>query len=248
MKPFVSSSIVVIAFAQNLSIRKRVFEFEDALKSVFKTPFQTIPVPDNYNPNFPRFQSESQNGHSKLEVCQTGLRIETNYDDQFASDILKVGTYVKDRIDLAKEILKQEQVQYVGLVLTLEYELEQMLINQMMAEHSGFKAIDRNTIDFTFRYAAPFSMDFFLGVSCSKYIQQLVTFDLAGKVLPNPNQATRYGIQVTLDLNSRRAFQAGTLMEEQPYDKISETLLDIIKSCTLDDYLSGNIRTSLSHN
>jgi hypothetical protein len=238
MKPFVSTSAIVIAFEQNLAIRRRVFEFEDSLESVFKKPFQVIPVPDNYNSRFPRFQAESHNGHSTLEVSQQELRIETNYDAKYATDLPSIGQYVTDRVAPIKD-LRSEKVMYAGLVLTLDFELGSLEINHLVSQHGGFKAIDENTREFAFRYSTPYMADFFLVVSCSKYIQQSHAFDAQGG---GESPIVQHGIQVTLDLNSKKGFQDGNSFDDRQYDKICDTLFGILAMSSLEDYLSGNLR------
>jgi hypothetical protein len=64
------SSQIVIAYDRNMGVRKRVFDFEEALKEKFKTPFRTVAVPDELDPNIPRFETQSQHNHSQLQVSQ----------------------------------------------------------------------------------------------------------------------------------------------------------------------------------
>jgi hypothetical protein len=242
MNPNVSASTIVIAFEPNRLIRRRVFEFEDRLESVFKKPFQVFQVPDNYNPGFPRFQADSHNGHSRLEVSQQELKIETSYGVEFATDIASIGQYVTERVSLVKDLVRLEKVMYVGLVLTLDFALNPKEINAFAASNSGLRAIDGNTREFSLRYSTPYKEDFFLVVSCTKYIQQSVTLDSVGNVAGNEGMSMEHGIEVTLDLNSKKGFQEGNTFDDHHYDSICEILFGLVSTCSLEDYLSGKIQ------
>ncbi len=223
------NSKVVFNYETNFSIRKRVFEFEDSLKHLFKIPFSTIPIPDDSNPEIPRFEASSINEHSKLQVGPLYTELITNYDDQFNTDYRTIRNYLMERIDLLSSLLNAEKHTYIGYVLSIVYLLDG--VNEFMKNNTGLYLIGENTVDIHVYYSFPVQDSYFLNVKITK----VTIRDNEGK--------EQYGINVELDVNSKYSLRSGVDFNEDMFANALTTLFNIVSNNQLANYANGDINT-----
>lgn len=240
----ISRTELVIAFEKNPLIRRRIFEFEDLLADQFKTPFLALSVPDNFEPSFSRIEADSHNGHSKLRVSQNSLFVSTTYDENYRDKPDEIRGYLDKRFGIIRNLLEVERILYFGFVVDILYYLESDLINDLFAKHTGFKSIGPNTIDFNFSHSIPFLEKYYLTLTASKFLESVVSLPEEGGTAPRDMEEHihRHGIQIRLDLNTKKSHHAGGEFQEAEYDQLFETLFTLISNSTLEDYLSGTLK------
>lgn len=232
------SSQIVIAYSRNMNIRKRVFEFEDALKDSFKTPFRTIAVPEELDPNIPRFESQSIHQFSQLQVSQNRLNIATNFDGKLNQEEFK--EYLVNKRESISNLVSKENIEFIAYVLDLAFVLKPNEINGILKKNSGALAISEVTKDFHIGYSQIYKEAFYINITCSKFIEKQMILD------PNNNDLretdnVRHGISVKVDLNTRYYFEKNAIFKENLYKSIEETIFNIVENTSLEDYLKGEI-------
>ncbi|SFL80772.1 hypothetical protein [Salibacterium qingdaonense] len=85
-------------FPKEQGMRRNFINIEDGLKDHFQTPLHLLPIPDDAPPDIPRAQTESHEGHSKLNISLDRLSLQTKYDHRFQSDWYKCKEYLENRI------------------------------------------------------------------------------------------------------------------------------------------------------
>lgn len=221
------NSKVVFNYETNFSIRKRVFEFEESLQHLFVTPFPTVPVPDNVDPNIPRFEANSTNRHSKLQVGPIYTNLITEYDSQFNTDYETIKSYLTERIELLSNLLDSEKHTYIGYVLSIVYELEE--VNDFMKKNTGLNAIKENTVDIHIYYSFPVKNNYFLNIKINKVTLQ----DSEGR--------ERFGIGVEVDINSKYSLRRGIEFNRSMFASALSTLFNIVGNNKLVNYANGDI-------
>lgn len=234
----VVNSQFVIEFEPNPSIRKRVFDFEEKLEAYFQSPFRSIPVADNVDPKIPRFESQSKNGHSLLQVSGTRLVMKTNYDDQFKGHLEKIDQYIKERASIFNSLLKPEKKLFIAYIIELQFNLEKSSINSFFKEKTGVKAINDQTIDINLLYSFPYKNKFYLNLKCSKFQNVEIVFK-DGKINQTSNVSN--GVSVNIDINSRLQLNKGLKFDEKIITDISNTIFTLIENNDLSNFLSGEI-------
>lgn len=236
MKGKLRSSQIVIAYSRNMEIRKRVFEFEEALGEKFKTPFRTAAIPDEFDPNIPRFESQSKHNHSQLKVSQNRISLATNFDGKLEED--KIKDYLLEKRKSISNLVDSENVNFIAYVLEIIYIIEEEAINPLLKKHTGAKAINDDCKDFTILYSGVFKEVFYLNIVCSKFTERELLVDSSSGNLKETKK-TRQGISVKVDLNTKHYFEKNSKFDNHLYDLLEETVFEIIKEKELKDYLTG---------
>lgn len=234
------NSQIVFAFRRNPDVRKRIFEFEDTLKSKFKVPFRPITIPDEIEPDIPRFESQSLFDHSKLQVSQTRITLATGFDEMFKIDSSKVHSYLMDKCESLSGLAESENMEFLAFVVELGYYLDATLLNSYLKVNTGVEAIDPNCKDFSLLYSKVFKENYYLNVKISKFLEQeLRVHPETGGLRPTGHM--NQGISIILDLNSKPYFENNQRFDQSLYIYIQEEIFNLINSKKIEDYLKGNL-------
>ncbi|SFF02363.1 hypothetical protein SAMN05444380_12740 [Thermophagus xiamenensis] len=237
---YIDNSQIVFSFARNMEIRKRLFEFEDALKDEFKVPFITVAIPDELDPNIPRFKSQSQNGHSKIEVSQSRITLATKYDEKFKLDHHQIEKYIRAKVANLSKLADSENINFIGYIIELGIYLEPSHINDFLRENTGAFSIKEDCKDFSIYYSKNYKLDFYLNVKCSKFKEQKLILHNETKTL-RPTGQFNHGISIILDVNTKPFFERHRTFEKSLYDKLNKTVFEIINTKSIEAYLKGEI-------
>ena len=238
MEKQLRSSQVVITYSRNLGIRKKVFDFEEALGDEFKTPFRTVAVPDEIDPNIPRFESQSKHNHSQLQVSQNRISLATNFDGKL--DKQSIRNYLTSKRKSISNLAKSENIHFTAYVLDLAYIFSKEEINEILKKNTGAFAIDKDCRDFTLLYSRVYKENYYLNITCSKFSEKEII------VKPENNQVRetkniRHGISVKVDLNTKYYFEENSKFDNNLYSSLEEILFGLVNKKELTDYLKGNI-------
>jgi len=236
----ISNSQLVFAFQRNISIRKKVFEYEDSLKDYFKVPFRTIAIPDESEPSIPRFESLSKQEHSKLQVSQNRITLLTQYDEKFRLDLAEVRNYLNERFTLLKNIAQKENLQFIAYIIELGSDLKKEELNQFIKENTGAYAVTGECRDFQLLYSRKYKDDYYLNIRNSKFTEDEFKLDKQNNIL-KPTGNKRYGVSVVVDINSRPYFEKNGKVDDTVFKNIENYTFNLIDNLTIKDYLKGNI-------
>lgn len=238
---YLVGSQVVLVFERDSEVRKRVFYYEDRLSSFFKTPFLILPVPDEADGNIPRFESESLNGYSRIQVSQFRTAFFTRYSDDYRKNIKAVRKYINDRVDLLKEVVnKVHQIKYVGFIFDVFIEFDEREINSFLKNITKFNALSPETIDFSVRYSVPYKSRYFLNINVSKSRQDEIELDPKGRIIGKTEKYI-HGISAITDINSKLLHQKGEKFNFNVIADLEEEIFTLVKNNNLENYLTGEI-------
>ncbi len=234
------NSQIVFAFRRNPNVRKRIFEFEDALKTKFKVPFRPVTIPDEIEPNIPRFESQSLSDHSKLQVSQTRITLATSFDDQFKTDSSKVQSYLTDKCDSLKGLAETENMEFVAYIIELGVYKQAESLNSYLKEFTGALAIGDDCKDFSLLYSKVYKENYYLNVKISKFAEQEVSIHPETGGL-RPTAQVNQGVSIILDFNSRPHFDQNQRFEKSLNSDIREEIFNLINTKKIEDYLKGEL-------
>lgn len=237
----IRGSQIVFSFRRNMDIRKRVFEFEDGLKDEFTLPFNTLAIPDEVDPNIPRFESKSKSGKSKLHVSQNRVTLATTYDNAFKFDYTQVEKYIDNKCKFISPLVAQEKMNFVAFVLELgAYFDDEKELNRFLKEHTGAKAITDGCKDFSILYSNEYKTDYYLNVKCSKFTEKELRIDAKTNTL-RPSGKQKQGVSVILDINSKPFYERYKKYDLSLYEKMKQKVFDIINKKSVQAFLKGDI-------
>lgn len=236
----ITNSQIVFSFRRNLEIRKRIFEFEDFLKDEFKIPFRSVAVPDEIDPNIPRFESQSIHGHSRIQVSQTRITLATNYNELFMLDYNQVEEYILNKCNKISELAKSEDMDFVAYVIELSVYMEESKINSFIKENTGTIAIKEDCRDFSMLYSTIYKSDFYLNVKCSKFTEQELLLNKETKTF-RPTENLKKGISIVLDINTKPFFERNKKFEKDLYQNINKEAFELINTKSVEAFLKGDI-------
>lgn len=229
--PNIVLSQIVFEYEQNLSIRKRVFDYEERLKDFFKVPFQVINVPENIDNSIPRFQSASIYGHSNLVATPIMLQLTTTYDKDYQTNLENIKTYITPRINALKDLVNDEALLYIGFIVEMSFKEPSNGVNEFLRINTGATAVRDDTLDFHLNYARPYKNLYYINITCAKYFEE-----------NNPKtNSFNNGISIRLDINSKYHFRIGKKFEPIFFEEVFNTSFNIIQNNTLQQYLKGEI-------
>lgn len=233
------SSQIVFVYKRNIIIRRRIFDFEDHLSELFVTPFRQIPVPDEEDPNIPRFETESRKKFSRLTVSQVRTNFSTTYSEEYSNDSLKIRTYLKERIELIKQIVTVEDIEYCGFILELHFPIENN-INELLKQETNLNFINNRMNDFNLGYSFPYRDKYFLNVKTNKAKLNKLIIDQRTTALKKSDQLID-GLSVIVDMNSKLTFKDGNPLGVDAVNLLEQMIFDIVDNNNYSDYLRGNI-------
>ncbi len=228
------NSQIIFSYSRNMEIRKRVFEFEKELDENFVIPFRTVAIPNEIDPNIPRFESQSKHNHSRLQVSQIRTTLATNFDKEYSKEDASI--YLREKRNEIQPLIERENIEFIAYVIELVSYIPEKEINSILKENTKATAIKDDCKDFSILYSKVYEKDFYLNIKCSKFTEQEV---ILGKDIIESN--IKHGISVTIDINSKVYFEKKTSFSNHLYDNLEKTIFDLIKNKSLNDYLQGNI-------
>lgn len=233
------NSQIVFSYKRNSEIRKKVFEYEDTLKSEFRTPFRLTNIPEELDPNLPRFETSSINDHSKLLVSQTRISLVTKYDKNFESDFSSVKTYLTERCNSLKGLAEKEEMEFVAFVVELGIYMDEKLINKFLRTHIGANAISDECLEFSLLYSKLYENNYYLNVKASKFTEQEIIINQSNEI--QTSGTPKKGISIILDINSKPCFENKSGFNTSLFSDISEKIFTLITTKRLEDYLKGQL-------
>ena len=103
----INNIVVTFWFNKVTDIKNKINYFENELNEYFHG-INSIGVPADINPEYPRLTATSDGGHTKLNVSMINLQIATNFDSEFNSDYNKCFDYIKQRVLKIYSLLTQK--------------------------------------------------------------------------------------------------------------------------------------------
>ncbi len=232
------NSQVIFVYQRSMNIRKRQFEFEDALNDLFNVPFNSIAIGDDQDGNIPRFEAQSRHGFSKLQTSQFRTNLITNFRDEYKLDLEKVSSYLSERISILKALIKKEKLQFCAFIIELGFEFNSNEeINKILKEHTGANCLNGKSNDFSLLYSQEYQDDYFLNIKCSKYKES--RFKVVKGVLVEEGKSQKQGISVILDINSKLAFNKKKNYTVDIIDDLEKETFKMLSNYKLEDYLKG---------
>lgn len=225
---------VVFVYERDINIRKKQFEFEDELNDLFRTPFISYGIPDDQDGNIPRFESNSINGFSKLQVNQYRTNLITNYDEKYRESKDHVKDYISERASRLKDVLSSQKCDFVAFIVELGYQFgDEENLNDYLKRINGAKCINSKTNDFSILYSKEFKDDYYLNIRCSKY-----SIPINNK---NDERMSNKGISVIIDLNSKFSKTKEKNHDFNFIEDLKEETFELLETLSLEDYLQDNI-------
>jgi len=226
----------VAVYERNKNVRERIFEYEKALKSHFKNPFRSHSIPDDVDPNYPRFDAES--GYESLSVNQERLTYSNNIKG--LNESIKIREIVSKRINILKTLLLKEKISFIAYIIELHNILEnENDIFRLFKEGTQAKPLDlENLKEFSIFYAKPHKNEFFLNINCARYEQH--TVKIQRDEIPS-EENKKSGISIVIDLNTRYLFNKKQPFYPELFNELENETFEIISKNELKNYLSGEI-------
>lgn len=234
-KKYFQSSINIY-YPRNIQIRRKVFDFEELLSSKYKIPAVTVPIPDNFSPEFPRITFISNQEHSKIKISQVNTELLVIYTDDYIHDFKKCINYLKERFSiLFPAILNicKNRIYYIGLTTTIHFPIDKEYYNDLkiylIKAFLGEKNINQSLYDFYIKYSSVKDNIYFINYNMRNYQifkskegEQKDIFSL--KDMEQISQGT----EILLDINNRKQFNDNKNYELK--DDIFDDLINIISN------------------
>lgn len=233
----IQNTQIVVSFNRNPFVRKRIFDFEDLLKSDFVIPLRAFPIADDFEPDLPRFEGYSTHGHSRIQISQNRITVATKYDIQYANSPIEASNYVKHKFKTLQRLAEQEKINFIACLVELVVYFPDGLINPFLKENTGFFALNADCKSFELGYSKRYQKDFYLNVKCAKFEEQEVLIHEN-----HPTVHTKQGLSILLDLNTKPLFESEQQFEPSLFEKLHKTIFDIIDSNEIENYLKGEVQ------
>lgn len=237
INPQIHSVQLISLFERNINIRQRVFDFENALKQFFPNPFKIIPVPDDENPDFPRFEAIGKK--SSLMANQNRIAFTQLFPDPINFD--KAKDVFHNRIEILRPLLLQEKIQFIAIVVELKYFYKtNQEIFTIFRQYSNASAVQlEDVVEFSLFYARPLANKFYLNINNHRFEE--IMFDIKPVEGIAKQSGKRLGIGVTLDMNTKLGFINKVPFHSEQFEELIEQVFLILQNKTLENYLNGDI-------
>lgn len=237
------SAQLFVYYEADENLRRRLFELEGKLHNDFVTPFPIVRnLPDGANETLPRFETTSLNGNSGLKISPTFVQFNTDFTDDYQTDVQKIKDYYEKKIPILNSILENNNVTYHGFIIELEEAFEdEKKILETLSGYFAKGVVNENTIGVNLRYARLVN-NHYCNVNVTKYTFVKGRIEKDENQLPVPiTEPEVHGLRTQLDINTRPKYRAGTKSTtSELLTLIQKTLNHAIKHNS-EHYLSGSI-------
>jgi len=220
----ISNSLNVV-FPRADKIRRLTNEFEDTLSGRYAQP-QTIPVPDELDPQFPRLIFQSLGGHSQIVVSQVSVSLNVTYDGEYASNSNKRLAYLQERVRLVYDLCSLAKVTPAFTGLTGQVRLvstaEEPATLKRIVEVLGVSHASTSLSEVSLRFSSVVDRRFFDNIIVQSYREWRIDPGVAVQRLPVAT-AESHGVELVHDFNDRYAYN-----EQSDYSTSQEAGLEIV--------------------
>lgn len=207
-----------VFFPVKPDIRRHLFEFEETFDG-FVRPFNLLPIPEGAPAELPRITAVSEHGHTQLNITLQNLQMVTNFEENYAVSADKCFEYINNEINQVIKGINSsigiDNVFFSGLTSQVEFDGEKncgsKLAEKFMHVNTSMDILDVNS-----RITLECNEKYYVNVS----IENTRTY--LGDKKDNLSIAglaqIGEGVQVTLDINDRLAFNKDELYRTSESD------------------------------
>lgn len=203
---------VSVKYPTEIKVRRNANLIEDLFEEKYNQPM-VIPIPDEIDPNFPRIQLQSKNGHSNIAFSQISVDFNVGFDGDYESDYGLCEKYVRERIDMIIKFFKdpevnKEKIYYTGLSTQIKFEFEktEKVIEYMKRNFDLKKYENASIYDYSQKVSIVESEKYFQNIAIGNYRDyQQVTVNPESPSITSfvGSEVVSSGLLITLDVNDR---------------------------------------------
>lgn len=203
-----------ITFNRQFDIRRKSNEIEDFLKAKLAGHYSqpmVVPLPDEVDPQIPRLIFSSTHGYSQIVISQVTISLNVRYSPDYQLDITKGQAYLKERIPIIFEIIKnfkEIRPYFCGLLTRVDLDAPDAEDSQIIERliNLFLKNTNYEFHDCELKLTKIIDDQFFSNIVIRNFREW--QFIEAPQEIPRLSKKTSYrkGIQVIGDFNDRYAF------------------------------------------
>jgi hypothetical protein len=225
---FIRNSFSVLFPRQRL-IRRKANDLEDHLKHSYSPP-QTIPIPDEFDPQVPRLIFGSEHGFSQIVVSQISISLNVTYSPDWQTDINEGREYLAERVSLLFEslqILDGVRASFCGQTTTVRLatdEADTFVIGKIASWFSSDQDITE-THELRIKKANVIDNRFFNNLTLSNYRVWTIPSTITTTPRVSSENVKERGLEVVGDFNDRYAYN-----EREDYNSNIEVAQEVISN------------------
>ncbi len=227
-----------------MDIRKKAFDFENKLTEFFnRNPFSIIGVPNDADPNIPRFECRYKGDY--LTVSQVRAVWEITFKDEIK--IENIEAIILKRINTFSELLSNNvgKILFAGIIIDADriFEKEEDILTLFKENtHASFLE-NKNLREYTIHYSIAYKEKFFLNVKCSKILK------VEHKIKINRGERTGEieklnsfnCLNLLIDLNTKALDLKKESFDIKYVPDLIENSMVLLNKITIENYLRGDI-------
>ena len=192
----------IVSFEPKGAIKDKQQLIQEMLSSYFPPASYSViglPVNATVPPEIPRMLAVSPFGHSTLQISESELRMQTNFDAQFNEDHVKCWEYFKERVDQLNELarcISGHRLLFAGIVAQF-FDEDVENPSAFVRDKYFTNALEPDVFDISARVTY---------VREERYYLNLIIDNLRDDEDPN-----KEALGVKVDINSRYAVKPRTL-------------------------------------
>ena len=207
-RPVFAANSLSVVFPRVPRIRRLTNELEDRLADLYGEP-QSIPVPDELDPQVPRIVFQSSGGHSQILISQVSISLNVTYDGEWTTNADKRHDYLRERVPLVYDLCAAAKAEplFSGLttrVRSSSDRSDQEILNHVVKVLAIAEAGSRLS-ELSLRLSSVVDSRFFDNVTIQSHREWAPDAEASVPRLPS-SAATSRGIELVQDFNDRYAF------------------------------------------
>jgi len=231
-------------YQRELDIRKKAFEFENKLTEYFnRQPFSIIGVPDDADPNIPRFECRYKGDH--LTVSQMRAVWEISFHDNIP--IENIETIISKRINSFSNILQVQvkKILFAGIIIDSDsiFENENDILTLFKENTKATFLDNKNLKEYTIHYSVVYKENFFLNIKCSKAlkVEHKITINRDRRTGEIKKGNSFNCLNLLLDINTKPLGTKEHAFDIKYVSELIENSLLLLSKTSIENYLRGNI-------
>lgn len=225
--PLLVQHSLTVHYDRHLLIRRDANRLEDALNEACPGgygPPQLVPVPDEFEPEFPRIMFNANSGYSSITVSQVAIAFTVNYSEDWQRDPNKCVEYLKQRTSTLFKLLEKIKINitFVGIGTKIRLGSRANDGAEVMKALRTLVAPDfevADPIEMSVRVSNGVDNKYFNNIVISSYASWTTEVAATGRF--SQGSRTETGVELTGDYNSRFAFNEGNAIAASLEESLS---------------------------
>ena len=221
-----------IKFSKFENIRRHLNEIEDVFKDLFGVP-QTVPVPDDFNPQVPRVVMSSKDGLCQISFSQISIDFSVRSSEEVLVENDACLEYTSKIVNLVKDFFIKVGISdfcYMGVICNLKLNIKGMTALDFAKKRLDKECYSDGLYDVSQRLVSVKDNEFFVNEQIDTYHEPKEGITNIPEFRQGKDFSNEKSVALSIDVNNRYSYiQSGNLIAIDEIKPVLQKIYAVIE-------------------